>query len=104
MRFKLIPSVVEEMKMKIDQILAGCTSFTMILDIWTSITMLGWIGFLCACVNKDFERFHIFLCMKQMIGRHTADNILAEYEQVLVDKKIARELVIFIIVLYHILY
>ncbi len=55
--------------------------------------MLGWIGFMCVGVNKDFERFHVFLCIKQMVGRHTADNILAEYEEVLADYKIPRSLV-----------
>ena len=48
---------------------------------------------LCVCVNKDFERFHVFLCIKQMVGRHKADNILAEYEEVLADYKIPCRLV-----------
>ena len=36
-------------------------------------------------VKKEFERRMVFLGVKKMTERHTAENILAEYDQVLRD-------------------
>ena len=57
--------------------------------------MFGFIiGFTCMCVNKEFERRMVFLGVKKMTERHTAENILAEYDQVLRDWNIPRSMVI----------
>lgn len=90
MRNKLIPSLVSVTKQEVLKIILACLSFTIMLDIWSSKNMMGYIGFVCNCVNSDFERFTIFLCLKKMTNRHTAENILAEYEQVLLDWNIPR--------------
>jgi hypothetical protein len=52
--------------------------------------MMAFIGFTCHVVTKTFERYTLFLGVKRMIGRHTAENILAEYEQLLCDWEIDR--------------
>jgi hypothetical protein len=54
--------------------------------------MMGYIGFTCHAVTKEFERYTLFLGVKRMIVRHTAI-ILAEYEQLLRDWEIDRSLV-----------
>jgi hypothetical protein len=46
------------------------------------------------CVNKEFERRMVFLGVKKMTERHVAENILAEYDQVLRDWNIPRSKVI----------
>lgn len=91
MRNTLIPDVSQQTKDEVDKIILVCSSLTVILDIWSTKSMQGYIGFTIVCVTQDFKRFTIFLCVKQMLGRHTADNILAEYEQVLRDWNIPRE-------------
>jgi hypothetical protein len=53
-----------------------------------------YIGFTCMCINKEFERRMVFLGVKKMTERHTAENILAEYDQVLRDWNIPRSRVI----------
>ena len=86
MRNKLIPSVMDKTRLEVMKILQASTSLTIILDIWSSKNMFGFIiGFTCMCVNKEFERRMVFLGVKKMTERHTAENILAEYDQVLRD-------------------
>lgn len=46
------------------------------------------------CVNKEFERRMVFLGVKKMTEPHVAENILAEYDQVLRDWNIPRSKVI----------
>ncbi|EFX81327.1 hypothetical protein DAPPUDRAFT_102318 [Daphnia pulex] len=71
MRNKLIPSVMDKTRLEVMKILQASTSITIILDI---------------CVNKEFERRMVFLGVKKMTERHTAENILAEYDQVAMVK------------------
>ena len=94
MRNKLIPSVMDKTRLEVMKILQASTSLTIILDIWSSKNMFGFIGFTCMCVNKEFERRMVFLGVKKMTERHTAENILAEYNQVLRDWNIPRSMVI----------
>ncbi|KZS17098.1 Uncharacterized protein APZ42_017051, partial [Daphnia magna] len=75
MRNKLIPSVMDKTRLEVRKILQASTSFTIILDIWSSKDMFGSIG---------------FTYVKRMVERHTAENILAEYDQVLRNWNISR--------------
>jgi hypothetical protein len=93
MRNKIIPDIVHTTRDKVMKIIKESTSFTIILDIWSSKSMMGYIGFTCHAVTKEFERYTLFLGVKRMIVRHTAENILAEYEQLLRDWEIDRSLV-----------
>ena len=97
MRNSIIPSIVHATKSELIKIIKESTSFTIILDIWSSKSMMGFIGFTCHAVTNTFERYTLFLGVKRMVGRHTAENILAEYEQMLRDWEIDRSLVNFII-------
>ncbi len=58
------------------------------MDIWSSKSMDGYIGFTCSAVTDEFEKFVVFLGIRKMHGRHTSQAILAEYEQLLQDWKI----------------
>lgn len=60
-----------------------CTAVTLIIDIWSSKRMCGYIGFTIEGVTPDFEIFTAFLCIRQIFGRHTAEGILAEFEDIL---------------------
>lgn len=81
---------MDKTRLEVMKILQASTSITIILDIWLSKNMSGFIGFTCMCVNKEFERRMVFLGVKKMTERHTAENILAEYDQVLRDWNIPR--------------
>ena len=62
--------------------ISECAALSIILDIWSSKNMLGFIGFSCQGVSSTFEPFNAFLTLKQMKGSHTAQAIVAEYEHV----------------------
>jgi hypothetical protein len=49
-----------------------CTALTIILDIWSSKNMLGFIGFSCQGVSSSFETFNTFLNLTQMKGSYAA--------------------------------
>jgi hypothetical protein len=85
MRNSMLPKIAAATKEKALQLLKTCTSFNIILDIWSSKQMMGYIGFKCQAVTLDYELVHVFLAMKHMTGRHTAANVFAEYEQTIAD-------------------
>ncbi len=74
--------------MKVASKLSQCTSLNNIMDIWSSKSIDGYIGFTCSAVTDEFEKFVVFLGIRKMHGRHTSQAILAEYEQLLQDWKI----------------
>ncbi|KZR98441.1 Uncharacterized protein APZ42_006142 [Daphnia magna] len=45
--------------------------------------MCRYIGFTIEGVTPDFEIFTAFLCIRQIFGRHTAEAILSEFEDIL---------------------
>lgn len=83
LRNSLIPAFYEERKAKLMTKLTECTALTIILDIWSSKNMLGFIGFSCQGVSSNFDPFNSFLTLTQMKGSHTAQAIVAEYEHVI---------------------
>lgn len=96
MRNSILPSLVMQLRMKIVEILSNCSALSLILDIWSSRMMMGFLGFVVCGVNNDFSRFNIFLAIKKMHGRHTAQNILAEFDQILKEWSVPRHKVIFV--------
>lgn len=58
-------------------------SITLMIDIWSSKRMCGYIGFSLEGVTFKYEQFTAFLCLRQMTVRHTGEAILAEFEDVL---------------------
>lgn len=58
-------------------------SVTLMLDIWSSKRMCGYIGFSLEGVTINYEQFNAFISLRQMTGCHTGEAILAEFEDVL---------------------
>lgn len=83
MRNVLIPARYAKVKQLIKDKLSACTAITIILDIWSSKSMVGYIGFTCSGVLKTFEPFRCFLAIRKMVEKHTGEAIISEYEDVL---------------------
>lgn len=83
MRNVMLPKLAAATKQRSLELLKSCTSFNIILDIWSSKQMMGYIGFKCQAVTQDYELVHVFLGIKHMPGRHTAASVFAEYEQII---------------------
>ena len=80
-RYTNLPQIFKAAKERIFRKLAACVSFSIIIDIWSSKSMLGYIGFSCSAVTADFEIVNCFLGIWQMFGSHTSQAISAEYEE-----------------------
>lgn len=103
MRNALIPARYAKVKELIKDKLSACIAITIMLDIWSSKSMVGYIGFTCSGVLKTFEPFRCFLATRQMVGKHTGESIISEYEDVLEEWGIPISKVkIFYIILYNV--
>lgn len=83
MRRRHMPGEYIRIRKIIQTKISCCLVVTLILDIWSSKRMCGYIGFTLEGVTKQYEIFTAFLCLRQMTGRHTGEAILAEFEDVL---------------------
>lgn len=93
MRLKLIPDVFHQTKAVVAKKLLECTACSIILDIWSSKSMMGFVGFNLAGVTADYDRILVFLAITKFNGRHTGEAILAEYEEVIRRWKIPETMV-----------
>ncbi|KZS07363.1 putative Zinc finger BED domain-containing protein 4 [Daphnia magna] len=59
MRNTLIPQRYEQIKEYIKKKLSSCTDISIILDIWSCKSMVGYIGFTCSGVLKTHEPFRL---------------------------------------------
>lgn len=89
MRNSLLTNLKKEIESKLYTKLSHSSSLNIIMDIWSSKSMDGYIGFTCSAVTQDFEKFVVFLGLRKMTGRHTSQAILAEYEQLLINWKLS---------------
>lgn len=88
MRNTLIPQRYEQIKEYIKKKLSSCTAISIILDIWSCKSMVGYIGFTFSGVLKTYEPFRSFLAIRQVKGKHTGEAILKEYEDVIQEWEI----------------
>ena len=49
----MLPKIAAATKVKTLELLKTCTSFNIILDIWSLKQMMGYIGFKCQAVTQD---------------------------------------------------
>lgn len=56
---------------------------SIIIDLWSSKSMLGYMGTSVAGVTADYEPFMCLFSIKNLTGSHTGRAILAEYEEII---------------------
>ena len=88
LRNELIPNEYQRLKKILEMKISQCSAVTLIVDIWSSKKMCGYIGFTIEGVTSSYEIFTAFLCIRQMFGKHTGEAILAEFEDVLREWKL----------------
>ena len=79
---KLIPDKALEMQKSLISQLSDCTEISMTIDIWTNRQMRSYIG-ITAHFIREWKLQNAMLVCKRFTGRHTADNIVAQYEEVI---------------------
>ncbi|XP_045033112.1 uncharacterized protein LOC116932192 isoform X1 [Daphnia magna] len=83
MRRRHIGEEYDRIKMLVLKKISQSGSVTLMLDIWSSKRMCGYIGFSLEGVTINYEQFNAFISLRQMTGCHTGEAILAEFEDVL---------------------
>ena len=84
---KILPEKYKAIETKILATLGDASNVSITLNIWSNRQMKAYIGILAHFIN-NWKLYSLMLTCKRMTGRHTAENILAEYENVLGKFKI----------------
>ncbi|KZS20284.1 Uncharacterized protein APZ42_013065 [Daphnia magna] len=90
---KLIDELFEETKAALRDKLERVNSTSIIMDLWSSKTMRGYLGISCTGVTEDYEPFNASLSLRPMQGRHTGAAIFAEYESVVKEWNITNKVI-----------
>ena len=79
-RDTLLPNLFNKTKEAVQNKLSQATSVAMIMDIWSSKNMEGYIGLSASFLTDSFESFVCLLALRRIYGRHTGEAIAAEYD------------------------
>lgn len=81
----LLPANFKKVEEVIKNFLSTTSTCNITLDIWSSRRMHGYMGITCHFVTNSWEIKSLLalLACSKMQGRHTGENILAEYEEVI---------------------
>jgi hypothetical protein len=82
MRDTLLPNLFKKTKEAVQNKLSQASSVAMIMDIWSSKSMEGYIGLSASFVTDSFEPFVCLLALRRIYGRHTGEAIAAEYDAI----------------------
>ncbi|KZS10217.1 Uncharacterized protein APZ42_025370 [Daphnia magna] len=85
MRDTIIPSIYARTAEVVKTVLKSCNVVTIMLDLWSSNSMVGFMGVSCSSVTADYVPFTCFLNMKEMPSNHTAEAIQSKSECVVSD-------------------
>jgi hypothetical protein len=88
MRDTLIPHLYEKVATTVKKRLASSPACSVMMDLWSSKSMEGFLGESCSAVTCDYEPFPAFLSLREMPKNHTVAAVFAEYESVIEDWEI----------------
>lgn len=91
MRETLIPHLYEEVATTVKKRLASSPACSVMMDLWSSKSMEGFLGVSCSAVTCDYEPFTAFLSLREMPKNHTAAAIFAEYESTIEDWEVNKK-------------
>ena len=79
----LLPASFKKVQEAIKKLLSTTSTCNITLDIWSSRRMHGYMGITCHFVTDSWEIKSLLLACSKLQGRHTGENIVAEYEEVI---------------------
>ena len=85
----LLPSYYSKVEEAIQQALGQVSTCSITLDIWSSRRMHSYLGITCHFISAMWEATSVLLSCSQLQGRHTAENIISEFEEVVTHYKIS---------------
>lgn len=81
-------AVKEKVMTKVQQ--ASCINLT--IDLWTNRQMRSFLGITAHFISNNWEMESVMLGCNRVMGRHTAENILAWFEEVIAEFHIQQKL------------
>ena len=79
----LLPSYHSKVAEAIKNTLSNVDTCSLTLDIWSSRRMHAYLGVTCHFVTKEWKILSLLLSCSKLLGRHTAESILSEFEEVI---------------------
>lgn len=86
----LIPNKAESVHNKLTKLLGEVPYLSVTVDIWSNRQMRSFIGITAHFIH-DWKLQTAMLACKRFSGRHTADNIIAQYEEVVNEFQISEK-------------
>ena len=88
----LLPSYYSKVEEAIQQALERIGTCSITLDIWSSRRMHSYLGVTCHFVSEMWEVKSLLIACSQIHGRHTSENIVSEFEEIVTRHKISDKL------------
>ena len=86
----LIPNKADDIHQKLSSLLSETQDLSLTVDIWSNRQMRSFIGITAHFIH-DWKLQTAMLACKRFQGRHTADNIVAQYEETVNEFKISEK-------------
>lgn len=86
----LIPNKAESVHNKLTKLLGEVPYLSVTVDIWSNRQMRSFIGITAHFIH-DWKLQTAMIACKRFSGRHTADNIIAQYEEVVNEFQISEK-------------
>ena len=88
----LLPSYFTKVEEAIGHALEGIGTCSITLDIWSSRRMHSYLGVTCHFVSETWEVKSLLIACSQLHGRHTGENIVSEFEEIITRHKLSDKL------------
>uniref|UniRef100_A0A1X7TG49 HAT C-terminal dimerisation domain-containing protein n=1 Tax=Amphimedon queenslandica TaxID=400682 RepID=A0A1X7TG49_AMPQE len=88
----LLPQLFSTTQDKIKSLLSSANTCNVTLDIWSSRKMQSFLGITCHYLTDAFEMKSLLLSCSRLVGHHTGEHIVSEFEDVALTYNISEKI------------
>ena len=88
----LLQQLFNTTQSKIKSLLTSATTCNVALDIWSSRKMQSFLGITCHSLTDAFEMKSLLLSCSRLVGHHTGEHIVSEFEDVVLTFNISQKI------------
>ena len=89
---KLRPQLFSTTIDKIKSLLISASTCNVTLDIWSSRKMHSFLGITCHYLTDTFEMKSLLVSCSRLLGRHTGEHIVSEFDNVVSNFNISNKI------------
>ena len=89
---KLLPQLFSTTIDKIKSLLISASTCNVTLDIWSSRKMHSFLGITCHYLTDTFEMKSLLVSCSRLLGRHTGEHIVSEFDNVVSNFNISNKI------------